>query len=110
MRDTVRFGEGRAGNREKLAYINFKHRVLDAEVFLSGFNMFYTREGHDHEVMVDKVDSHVTKKGVRDPDGGYHPETVEVKLEYNMADEDTSDSDDYNDCFIAFTVLAHTIG
>lgn len=107
LRDFVHFGEGRAGERVTYKTVVFSHPVLHAEVFLSGFNMFYTREGHDHEVMYERVDAWVDKIGVKQVDT-IDPRAVSVKLMYQMADEDTSDSDDFNDCYIGFTVLALT--
>jgi hypothetical protein len=109
LRDHVHFGEGRAGERVTYKTVVFKHPVVNAEVFLSGFNMFYTRQDNDHEVMHERVDAWVDKIGVKQVDT-LDPRAISVKLMYHMADEDTSHSDDYNDCYIGFTVLAHTKG
>lgn len=109
LRDTYHFGEDRAGQREKDLIVRFEHDVSHAEVFLSGFNMFYTREEHDHEVMYERVNAWVTEVAPTQVDTK-DPRAVKVKLMYHMADEDTSHSDDFNDCYIDYTVLAHTVG
>ena len=107
LRDYVHFGEGKAGERVTYTTVRFEQPVVHAEAFLSGFNMFYTREGHDHEVMNERVDVWVDKIGVKQADD-VDPRAVQLKLMYQMQDEDTGDSDDYNDAYIGFTVLALT--
>ncbi len=111
LRDYAHFGEDRAGERVIYKTVIFEHPVLNAEVFLSGFNIFYTREGHDHEVMQHRVDAWVDQIGVNTGPGidpPYNSKAVSVKLMYSLTDEDTSDDDDYNDAYIGFTVLART--
>ncbi|MCX7899308.1 MAG: hypothetical protein N2444_04360 [Methylocystis sp.] len=72
--------------------------------------MWYTREGHDHEVMQERVDAWVVGIGIPEPDTGKIADKnhVHVKLMYVMKDEDVGDSDDCNDACIGFTVIART--
>ena len=107
LRDYVHFGEGKAGERTTYKIVRFAHPVQHAEAFISGFNMFYTREDHDHEVMKERVDVFIDKIGVKQVDV-VDQRAVQVKVMYQMEDEDTSDSDDYNDAYVGFTVLAVT--
>lgn len=108
------FNEGRAGERVNYKSVEFSQEVVSAEVFLSGFNMWYTREGHDHEVMQLRVDAWVDHIGVLNPEFMTEEEikkakrSATIKLMYAMTDEDTSDSDDFNDACIGFTVIALT--
>jgi hypothetical protein len=114
LRDYACFNEGRAGERTVYKTVEFSQEVVSAEVFLSGFNMWYTREGHDHEVMQLRVDAFIDSIGCGNPEFKT-PEQIKqlnrsvvVKLMYVMTDEDTSDSDDFNDACIGFTVAALT--
>jgi hypothetical protein len=110
LRDYACFGEGKAGERTTYKTVTFSKDVLSAEVFISGFNMWYTREGHDHEVMQERVDAWINGIGIREPDSGKitNKNHVAVKLMYVMKDEDTGDSDDFNNACIGFTVIART--
>lgn len=114
IRDFKCFNEGRAGERIEYQTVEFSQEVVFAEVFISGFNMWYTREGHDHEVMQLRVDAWVDQIGVSNPEFMTEEEikkgerSVSIKLMYVMTDEDTSDSDDFNDACIGFTVVALT--
>ncbi len=110
LRDFICFNEGRAGERVAYKNVVFFRNVLSAEVVLSGFNMWYTREGHDHEVMQERVDAWVNKIGLCDVDNPTLCDNryVSLKFMYAMRDENTSDSDDFNQACIGFTVLART--
>jgi hypothetical protein len=114
IRDYKCFEKGRSGERIEYKTVEFSQEVVFAEVFLSGFNMWYTPEGNDHEVMQLRVDSWVDRIGVSNPEF-MTPEQirqgkreVSIKLMYAMTDEDTSDSDDFNSACIGFTVVALT--
>src|SRR6266446_3106510 len=61
LRSHACFDEGRAGERTTYTSVVFSRPVLSAEVFLSGFNASYTRQGNDHEVMQERVDAFVTR-------------------------------------------------
>lgn len=118
LRDYACFGEGKPGpngEREVFKVVTFSRDVLSAEVFLSGFNAWYTREGNDHEVMKLRMDAMINAINVaaecRAPTrciGTPDPKNVSIKLIYSMVDEDTGDSDDYTNACIGFTVLART--
>lgn len=117
LRDYVCFGEGRAGEREITKGVTFSRDVLSAEVFISGFNMWYTKEGHDHEVSQLRVDAWVYALGVGKGCGSEpetrctdppDPKNVGLRFMYAMTDENTGDDDDFNDACIGFTVLART--
>lgn len=115
VRDFVCFHEGRSGERITYKVVEFSQEVKFAEVFLSGFNMWYTREEHDHEVMQLRVDAWVDNIGTPVNPEFLTKEEIEnkkkqvsVKLMYMMTDEDTTDDDDYNDACIGFTVVALT--
>ena len=109
VRDFVCFGEGRAGYRTASASKQFSREVLSAEVMISGFNMWYTRERHDHAVLNENVDAWVVAIGLPDPDTGQVDRRfVALKFQYAMVDKDTSGSDDYNDACIGYTVMART--
>jgi len=88
----------------------FFRNVLSAEVVLSGFNMWYTRAGHDHEVLRERVDAWITKIGVCAPDNPTLCDNryVSLQLTYAMLDENTGNSDDFNQACIGLTVLART--
>jgi hypothetical protein len=109
LRDYACFGEDRAGERTTFKVIEFSQEVVFAEIFLSGFNMWYTREGHDHEVMQLRVDAWIEQIGHKAGSEDFMSDrNVKIKLMYVMTDEDTSDSDDFNEACIGFTVVALT--
>ena len=107
IRDSHHFPEDRAGTRQAEVSARFSQKVVSAQTFISGFNMTYTREDHDHEVTSLRVDSWVKKIGSEGPE---FPDdnVVFVELTYALTDEDTSDDDDFNTCWIGYTVSAHT--
>ena len=108
LRDFVCFDEARAGERSMPRLVDFSHPVLSAEVFLSGFNLWYPGK-NDHEVTQERVDAWIEQIGVCDPDGGScNNRRVYIRLTYVMKDEDTRQSDDFNRACIGFTVLART--
>jgi hypothetical protein len=57
LRDYMCFDEGQAGEIIAYKVVRFSGEVLSAEVFISGFKMWYTQEGNDHEVMQERVDA-----------------------------------------------------
>ncbi|HQY90927.1 hypothetical protein [Caldilinea sp.] len=119
LRDYACFGEGKPDaskrERETSKVVTFSRDVLSAEAFLSGFDIWYTQEGNDHEVIQLRVDAMVNAINVGTPCqaplrciGTPDPKNVSIKLIYSMADEDLGDSDDYSNACIGFTVLART--
>jgi len=109
LRDSLCFGEGRAGERTAYKIVKLSKNVLSAEVFISGFKIWYTREGHDHEVLEQRVEAWVDSIGVSEPGSAVPDKSlIRVKLVYSMRDEDTTDEDDFNDACIGFTVIART--
>lgn len=114
LRDYVCFEEGRAGERRTAKTVTFFKPVLSAEVFLSGFNIWYTRGG-DSEVRQHRVDAWVDAINVAPnypPDtrgpGLPDPKSVRLRFVYALTDEDTSGGEDFNDACIGFTVIART--
>jgi hypothetical protein len=113
IRDYDCFNEGRAGERVVYKEVEFSQKVEFAEVFLSGFNMWYTKGG-DCEVMQIRVDAWVEAIGAQAPDyfsveaRKKAERTVKVKLMYALTDEDTTGPEDFNDACIGFTVVALT--
>jgi hypothetical protein len=111
-RGTVRFDERRAGDTTPYQgppgpVVEFGHRVLWAEVLLSGFHLWQTRGG-DSEVADLAVDAHVESIGFGEPDDPASRRKVLLKLQYWFKDEDPTGGEDFNDCFIGFTVIALT--
>jgi hypothetical protein len=114
LRDYVCFEEGRAGERKTARTVTFYKPVLSAEVFLSGFNIWYTRGG-DSEVRQHRVDAWVDAinvapnypPGTRGP-GLPDPKSVRLSFIYALTDEDTGGGEDFNDACIGFTVIART--
>ncbi|MCB0192695.1 MAG: hypothetical protein KDJ65_12185 [Anaerolineae bacterium] len=114
LRDHVCFPEGR-GELNTSKTVTFSRDVVSAEVFLSGFNIWYTRSGPEHEVAQLRVDSWVRAIGVgpgcppgtrciNQPD----PRNVGLDFKVVLRDEDTGSSNDNNEACIGFTVLART--
>lgn len=100
------------GEREVFGKIVFEDReILQASVYLTGFNMMYT-EGVDHRVLKSRVDIWVNEIWINDPVNNpwdhVYGSTLQLKLRYGMEDEDTQNSDDYNNAWIGFNVIALT--
>ncbi|MCE7985246.1 MAG: hypothetical protein DYG89_29080 [Caldilinea sp. CFX5] len=98
-RSNYHFPAGQASQREGLTRVVFKQPVVFAEVFLSGFNMWYTGRENDHALKQQRVDAHVNSISGNE---------VEVKLTFMLTDSDPSNVDDVNECWIGFTVIALT--
>lgn len=108
VRDFVCFGEGSAGSRQAYRSKQFSREVLSAEVMISGFNMWYTREGHAHGVLNENVDAWVVGY-LEDPDSHQiDRRMINLKFQYVMVDDIPVNSDDYNDACIGYTVIART--
>lgn len=105
------FNEDRAGERSitELVQIPNVQEVKSAEVFMTGFNTWYTRDDHDHEMSRLRMDvwpegQPYYKKAEFTTE--YTGWIVPVKLTYSSTDEDTTDDDDFNTACIGFVVVA----
>jgi hypothetical protein len=125
LRDYVCFGpafpsEESGGERTRIENVTLTGDVLAAEVFLSGFNIWYT-DGADHEVRQHRVDAFVQDIGhpvnlcnanPRPPETrcpqhipGPDPRVVTLRLMYELSDAGLSGA---TEACIGYTVIAST--
>lgn len=108
------FGEDRAGERYFTQSVEIPgvQEVISADVFMTGFNTWYTREGHDHELMGLRMDVWVEGQPYWQteefPQPGEQAKKwyVPVKLTYASYDENIGDDDDFNTACIGYVVVA----
>ncbi len=114
FRDWGHIGDDRAGERSIYKAVSFSQKVVNAEVFISGFNIRQTRGG-DTQVSQIRVDAWIESMGSQAHDyfnPGERQEAerrVTVKLLFTLVDEDPTGHEDFNEANIGFTVIAHTV-
>lgn len=113
IRDWTHLREARCGENVVYPFVECDQKVVNASVFLSGFNIRQTRGG-DSEVSQIRVESWVDEpSGIDDvasPEQIKKAErTVNLKLMYVLKDEDPTGDEDFNEGAIGFTVIAHTV-
>jgi hypothetical protein len=107
-RDYVCFGSGRGGPRSTLLSVGpFNGRVLQAEIFLSGFSFWYTGSA-DNELHNLAVDSWVERVGVAGPDKPNPERYVEAKILIDLRDGNPGSSDDNHQACVGYTIIALT--
>ena len=76
-------------------------RLLQADAYLSGFDTWYTRDHSDHELMRLNFDALAVQV--------YQLERmVQLRLRFQLTDEDTNDDDDFNEAWLGLVVVAHS--